>query len=32
MKKKSLKFFDSLINSDFLILEKKTKIKENILN
>ena len=29
MKKKSLKFFDSLINSDFLILEKKTKIKEN---
>lgn len=29
MKKKSLKFFYSLINSDFLILEKKTKIKEN---
>jgi len=29
MKKKSLNFFYSLIDSDFLILEKKTKIKEN---
>ena len=28
-KKKSLNFFYSLINSDFLLLEKKNKIKSN---